>query len=50
MKYTRKVNKKDNLEKYGEFICSFYQWVDLDSQKENAKRLARITKNKEKDI
>lgn len=46
MKYTKKVNKKENLNEYGEFICSFHKWLDLDSQKENAKRLAKITKKK----
>lgn len=46
MKYKRKVNKSNNIEKYGEFICSFNQWLDMDFQKKNAERLAKITKEK----
>lgn len=35
--------------KYGEFISSFFNWITLDKQKENAKRLENITKDRKKD-
>lgn len=35
-----------NLEKYGEFVCSYNAWLPLEKQKEEAKRMAEITKKK----
>lgn len=46
MKYKRKIEKENNIRKYGEFVCSYHQWLDLDLQKKNAERLAKITKEK----
>ena len=44
------LNKKaDNIEdstKYGEFISSFFSWNTLEGQKEKAKYLENITKDK----
>lgn len=37
---------EDETSEYGEFICSFEKWLPLEFQKENAKRLANITKSK----
>ena len=35
--------------KYGEFVSSYFAWIPLPEQKENAKRLQNITKkNKDK--
>ncbi len=39
-------NIKENTTKYGEFVCSAFQWLPLDKQKEQAEKLAKITKNK----
>ena len=49
-------NKKNNLNKeisniedstkYGEFISSFFSWNTLEGQKEKAKHLENITKDK----
>lgn len=33
-----------NTTKYGEFVCSYYQWLPLEKQKEQAKKLSEITK------
>ena len=38
--------KIENTTKYGEFVCSFYQWLPLDKQKEQAKRMANVTRKK----
>ena len=34
--------------KYGEFISSYFAWISLPKQKENAKRLEEITKKDNK--
>ena len=39
-------DKKDNTIMFGEEVCSEFVWLPLDKQKENAERLANITKNK----
>ena len=38
-------NKNINTTKYGEFVCSYHEWLSLDRQKENTKRLEQITKH-----
>ena len=45
-----KINKEKNKDytKYGEFVSSYFAWQTLEEQKENAKRLEKITK-KERD-
>ena len=50
MKYKVKKNNEKgeiinkSLEKNGEFIPSFYNWMDLDKQKKIAEKLANMTK------
>ena len=39
-------DKKDNTTMFGEEVCSEFAQLSLDKQKENAERLAKITKNK----
>lgn len=41
-------NEKQNTTKYGEFVCSFYQWLPLDIQKEQTEKLNEITKKRKK--
>ena len=36
--------KLESTTKYGEFVCSFYQWLPLDKQKEQAKKMVKVTK------
>ena len=36
--------KKENTTKYGEFVCSEYQWLPLEKQKEQANKMANMTK------
>ena len=38
----------EDTTKYGEFISSFFSWIPLPEQKENAEKLENITKKKEK--
>lgn len=41
-----KDNKENNEDftQYGEFIPSYFAWLTLKQQKENAERLSKITK------
>lgn len=46
-------DKKEKFEaedstKYGEFISSYFEWISPEKQKENAKRLDKITKKNKK--
>ena len=53
-KENQKMVRRDDVEvgedstKYGEFVSSYFAWIPLPEQKENAKRLQNITKKKEK--
>lgn len=38
--------EKEEVTKHGEFISSYFAWLPLQKQKENAKKMANITKNK----
>ena len=33
----------DNVTKYDEFVCTEFVWLPINKQKENAKRLEKIT-------
>lgn len=53
MKRKNQGLRDENVTKYGEFVCSMYQWLPLDKQKEDAEEFEQITKkdtkNKEKE-
>lgn len=38
-------DNKNNVTKYGEFVCSEFVWLPINKQKENAKRLEEMTRN-----
>lgn len=40
------LDKKENVTKYGEQVCSEFAWLPLDKQKENAEKFAKITSKK----
>ena len=44
MQKDKKVSKKEDTTKYGEFVCSTYHWLPVEKQKEQAERLSKITK------
>ena len=39
----------EDTTKYGEFISSYFAWISLPKQKENAERLQEITKKDKKE-
>ena len=44
MKKSEDELKKENTTKYGEFVCTEYQWLPLEKQKEQAGKMADMTK------
>lgn len=46
MQKNEEEHRREDTTKYGEFVCSSYHWLPIEKQKEQAKRLANITKNK----
>lgn len=43
------VEVGEDTTQYGEFISSYFAWISLPKQKENAERLQEITKKDKKD-
>ena len=39
----------EDATQYGEFISTYFAWIPLPEQKENAERMAQITKKEEQD-
>ena len=48
MKKDKKVPTKEDVTKYGEFVCSEHHWIPVEKQKDRAEELAEITKNNKK--
>ena len=44
MKKSEDELKIENTTKYGEFVCTEYQWLPLEKQKEQADKMANMTK------
>jgi len=40
------VPKKEDMTKYGEFVCSAYHWLPVEKQKEQVSKMENITKGK----
>ncbi len=38
----------EDATQYGEFVSSYFAWLSLPKQKENAEKMARMTKKEEK--
>ena len=47
-KEKRRKREAEDATKYGEFVCSYFNWISLDKQKEVVDELEEMTKeNKE---
>lgn len=44
MKKNKKAPRQINTTKYGEFVCSAYQWLPIGKQKEQVKEIEKMTK------
>lgn len=40
------IQEVEDATKYGEFVSSYFAWLTLDRQKENAKQMEKMTKRK----
>lgn len=40
------LNSNEDTTKYGEFVSSYFAWLTLDKQKNNAKKMENMTKKK----
>lgn len=45
-KFKNEFGQMDDTTKYGEFVSSYFAWVPLAKQKERAKDMENITKDK----
>lgn len=46
MQKDKRVPKKEDTTKYGEFVCSEYHWLPVEKQKEQVNKMENITKGK----
>lgn len=46
MKDEKRIKKKEDGTKYGEFVCSTYHWLPPEKQKDRADELNEMTKKK----
>jgi len=42
------IKEKEDATKYGEFVSSYFAWLTLDKQKQNAEELAHMTEEEGK--
>lgn len=48
MQRDKRFSKREDMTKYGEFVCSTFHWLPIEKQKEQAERMVNITRdNKE---
>ncbi len=48
MQEDEKVHKKEDMTKYGEFVCSAFHWLPIEKQKEQVEKMENRTKTKDK--
>lgn len=48
MKIDKKNSIREDTTKYGEFVCTEYQWLPIEKQKEQAKKMANMTKKEKR--
>lgn len=46
MQRDKKVSKREDMTKYGEFVCSTFHWLPIEKQKSQAKNMVNMTKDK----
>ena len=46
MEKDKKMSKKEDSTKYGEFVCSAYHWLPIEKQKDQAEEMEKMTKKK----
>ena len=46
MEKDKKMPKKEDTTKYGEFVCSAHHWLPIEKQKDQAEEMEKMTKKK----
>ena len=44
MQTDKQFSKREDMTKYGEFVCSTFHWLPIEKQKEQAKNMVKMTK------
>ena len=47
MQIDKKVSKREDMTKYGEFVCSTFHWLPIEKQKSQARNMAKMTQKEE---
>ena len=42
------IDENEDVDKYGEFVCSYFAWIPLQDQKEKAEKMAKMTNAKKR--
>lgn len=50
MQRDKRVSKREDMTKYGEFVCSAFHWLPIDEQKKKAEKMSKMTKNSKEEI
>ena len=48
MQKNKTFEEKEDVKKYGEFVCSAYSWLPIEKQKEQVTKMEEITKKSKK--
>ena len=48
MKNNKKIQRKEDTTKFGEFVPTTHHWLPIEQQKQKAEKLANITKQNDK--
>ena len=46
MRTDKRMPKKEDTTKYGEFVCSAYHWLPIEKQKDQVEEMEKMTKKK----
>ena len=49
MQKDKRVSKREDMTKYGEFVCSTFHWLPIEKQKEQAIKMVNITKDQKEE-
>ena len=48
MQKNKTFEEKEDVTKYGEFVCSAFHWLPIEKQKEQVEKMENRTKTKDK--
>lgn len=48
MQKDKRIEKREDTTKYGEFVCSTFHWLPLEKQKDQVAKMEEVTKKSKK--